>query len=275
MSLLASTRSETTKVFSTATWWILAIVLVFYVGSTAGGVAALFGGIASGDLGGGEGQAIPPTVSLAPSIYAVATSVGYVFPLLVGALMVTGEFRHKTLTPTFLATPRRGIALFSKVVVAIFVGLIYGVIAIGSAVGPGAGILAAFGVETELGNSDTWALLGRALLALVIWTIVGVGLGAFLRNQVIAIVVVLAFTQFVEPIARLAGGFVDWVGDVTQFLPGAAGDALVGASLFESFGGAPSGTSGLEWWAGGLVLAGYAAIFLLLGWATSWRRDVT
>ena len=33
MSLLAATRSEGTKVFTTSTWWILAIVLAAYVGS--------------------------------------------------------------------------------------------------------------------------------------------------------------------------------------------------------------------------------------------------
>lgn len=274
MSLAASTRSETTKVFSTSTWWILAIVLVFYVGSTAAGVAGLFGGIVSGAIGETTGGTPPPGM-LPPLVYSIATSIGYVFPLLVGALMVTGEFRHKTLTPTFLATPRRGIALMSKVIVAVFVGVVFGVIALLATVLPGAGLMAAFGIDSELGQPDTWAMLGRALLALVIWTIVGVGLGAFLRNQVIAIVVVLAFTQFIEPIVRLGAGFIDWLGEVTRFLPGAAGDALVGVSFFGAFGsGSGTGTE-LEWWAGGLVLAGYAIVFLLLGWATAWRRDVT
>ena len=31
----------------------------------------------------------------------------------------------------------------------------------------------------------------------------------------------------------------------------------------------------LEWWQGGLVLAGYAVVFLVIGASTFWRRDVT
>ena len=40
-----------------------------------------------------------PALQLAPLIYSFASSIGYVFPVLLGALAVTGEFRHKTLTP--------------------------------------------------------------------------------------------------------------------------------------------------------------------------------
>jgi hypothetical protein len=59
---------------------------------------------------------------------------------------------------------------------------------------------------------------------------------------------------------------------VAKFLPGAAGDALVGASFYTTLGGS---ADTLEWWQGGLVLAGYAAVFLGIGAATFWRRDVT
>ena len=50
-------------------------------------------------------------------------------------------------------------------------------------------------------------------------------------------------------------------------------DTLVGASVFSIMGAA--GADAPEWWVGGLVLAGYAALFLLLGYLTTWRRDVS
>jgi hypothetical protein len=274
MSLARATRSELTKQFTTSMWWILAVVLFLYIGFTAAGLAGVFGGIASGSLGPGaaDGQSVP--VQLLPSvIYSVASSLGYVFPLLIGALLVTGEFRHKTLTPTFLATPRRGIALGGKVVAGIVMGVLYAAVAIVAAVAPGAGLLAAFGVDTQLSQSETWALLGRMAIGLILWVLVGIGVGTAVRNQVAAVVGVLAFTQFIEPILRTVGAFVDGVSDITRYLPGAASDALVGASVFTTLGGA-TGT-GLEWWAGGLVLLGYAAVFLVLGWLVSWRRDVS
>ena len=273
MSLIASVRSEITKLFSTSAWWILAVILVVYVGGLAAGMSGLFSWLATGGDTGGAGAL--PVESLPATMYSIATSVGYPFPLLVGTLMVTAEFRHKTLTPTFLATPKRGIALAAKVVVAVLVGVLYGVIAVIAVTGSAAAILAASGLDTTLGDSDTWAMRGRQLIGFVLWTVIGVGLGALIRNQVAAIVIVLAFTQFVEPVLRIAGGFIDWIGSVTNYLPGAASDALVGASFYSGLGGMPASASGLEWWAGGLVLAGYAVVFLVLGALTSWRRDLT
>jgi hypothetical protein len=91
---------------------------------------------------------------------------------------------------------------------------------------------------------------------------------------VAAIVIVLAFTQFVEPLLRLASSFWEWTARIGGFLPGAASDALVGSSIFTAFSGAAA-TEALEWWQGGLVLAGYAAVFLGIGALTTWRRDVT
>ena len=58
MSLVAATRSEYTKQFSTAGWWVLGIVLVAYVAFTAGVLALVFGGVASGRLTGSTGPAL-------------------------------------------------------------------------------------------------------------------------------------------------------------------------------------------------------------------------
>ena len=51
MSLPLATRSELTKQFTTSIWWILAVVLVVYVGATAGGLAFALGGAATGAIG--------------------------------------------------------------------------------------------------------------------------------------------------------------------------------------------------------------------------------
>ncbi len=276
MSLVRATRSELTKQFSTSMWWILGLVLVAYVGSTAGGLAGFFGAVATGAIPGGstDMSAIPGGM-LPPLIYSLATAVGYIFPLLIGTLLVTGEFRHKTLTPTFLATPRRSTVLAGKVVAGIVMGLVYALAALVSTVGPGAGFLAVFGVDTQLGDLDTWAMFGRIAIAFALWVLIGIGVGTLVRNQVAAVVGVIAFTQFVEPILRTVGSFVDGIADAARFLPGAASDALVGASLYSTLGsGTGAGSEPLAWWIGGLVLLAYAAVILVLGYLTSWRRDV-
>ncbi|WP_438354445.1 ABC transporter permease [Microbacterium sp. CJ88] len=271
MSLVNAARAESTKLFSTSIWWILAIVLAVYVAFTSSALGFVLSASATGALGGRGPQ--PDAAGLPAMLYSTATAVGYVFPLLIGTLLVTAEFRHKTLTPTFLATPRRARVLWGKVAVGVVIGVIYAVIGIAASVGPAAGFLVGYGLDTGFGASDTWALIGRMVIAFVLWVLVGIGVGALVRNQVGAIVGVLVFTQFIEPIGRVAGTFVQGLSDVTRFLPGAAGDALVGSSIFSGATGATtSGT--LEWWAGGLVLLGYAVVLLVLGSLVSWRRDI-
>ncbi len=266
---VAAVNAEFTKVLSTRMWWLLGIVLLGYVAFTTAIVALGFGG----QLGETEGAPGLPAAVLPPLIYSFASSIGYVFPLLVGALAVTNEFRHQTLTPTFLATPRRAVVLGSKLLTMFFVGAFFGVLGLVASVGLGSIVLNAMGVDPALGDPDTWALIARVLLAMALWGAIGVGIGVLIPSQVGSIVVVLAFTQFVEPILRTVASFVEWLASVGRFLPGAAGDALVGASFYSVLGEAA--TESLEWWQGGLVLVALALVFAIAGYFVSWRRDVT
>jgi ABC-2 type transport system permease protein len=275
MSVLRALGSEFEKVFTTRMWWLLALLLVGYVAFLAGGFGAFLGwAVENPDAAANAGNTqLPPGMQLAPLIYSFASSIGYVFPVLLGALAVTGEFRHRTLTPTFLAEPHRSVVLGAKFVSELLLGAGFGMIAFLTSVGTGAAALAAFGLDTELGEPDTWALIGRGVLAMALWATIGVGLGSLVPNQVAAIVIVLAFTQFIEPILRLAASLNDVTATIGQFLPGAASDALVGASFYSiaSVGAAES----LDWWQGGLVLLAIGVVATLIGGATTWRRDVT
>lgn len=271
MSLAAATRSELTKQFTTSAWWILGLVLALYLAANAGGLGAVLALGATGELPGSRPLPIAED-AIAPLLYSLASGMGYVFPLLWGTLMVTSEFRHRLLTPTFLATPRRGTVLTAKMIIGVVMGVFFGVLAIVFTVGAAAGVMSILGVDPLLASGDTWALLGRVLLAFVLWTLIGIGVGAIVRNQVAGVILVIAFTQLVEPVLRVIGGFVDQLKNVVEYLPGGASDALVGSSFLSLAGGSTSST--LPWWGGALVLAGYAAVFAVLGMLTSWRRDV-
>jgi hypothetical protein len=263
----AAVHSEVTKLLSTRLWWVLALIMVGYVALCAGGLAAIFGGVGTT----GRGPVIPEA-QLPLLIYSFATSVGYVFPVLLGALAVTSEFRFQSLTPTFLAMPRRTVVLGGKLVTLLLAGAVFGVVALIASIGAGASVLAAFGIDPLLGEPDTWAFIGRSVLAMALWAAIGVGLGALVPSQVAAIVIVLAFTQFVEPLLRVGASITDWSAQVGQFLPGSASDALVGSSIYTSI--SPT-TVSLDWWQGGLVLAAIAVIATVIGYFTSWRRDVS
>ena len=276
MPFARSLAAEFQKVLTTRMWWLLALVLVVYVALMSGGFGAFLGwAIRNPDAAAATGSdtALPPGVELAPLLYSFASSIGYVFPVLLGALAVTSEFRHRTLTTTFLAEPHRSTVLAGKYSSQLVMGALLGVIGFATSVGTGAAALAAFDLETGLDTSDTWALVGRGILAMALWGAIGVGLGALVPNQVAAIVIVLAFTQFVEPILRLGASLNDVTAQIGQYLPGAASDALVGASFYTiaSVGSSES----LEWWQGGLVLLAIGAVATILGGATTWRRDVT
>jgi hypothetical protein len=162
--------------------------------------------------------------------------------------------------------------LGAKSTSSLVVGAAYGVVALVASVGAGALALSILGIDTTLGDSDTWAMFGRALIAMALWAAIGVGLGTVVPNQTAAIVIILAFTQFLEPLLRFAGGLSDVTATIAKFLPGASSDALVGKSFFTISNPA---SSSLDWWQGGLVLLGYAVLFTIVGYFITWRKDVT
>ena len=275
--ILRPVAAEFSKILTTRMWWILALVLFGYIALLAGGLAALFGGLDSGAIspdamntGGGTG--LTGVGSIPPLIYSFAASVGYVFPVLLGALATTGEFRHQTLTPTFLATPKRGRVLGAKTIALFVVGAALGVVGLAASVGVGALVLGGFGVDPLLADGETWGLIGRTVLAMAVWAVIGVGLGVLVPSQVASIVIVLAFTQFVEPLLRFASTFTQVTADIGKFLPGAASDALVGASFFTL---ASPGGALLTSWQGAIVLLAYGLLATVLGYFISWKRDVT
>ncbi len=262
----ASVRSEVRKVTSTKLWWImlagmagymafLAVVMAFSLATAPEDVAA----VAMSDL------------AIAQSVYTLAPALGYVFPLVMGALAVTGEFRHRTITPTLLAEPSRGRVLGAKLVVQAGQGALLGLVGTAAVALAGAGSLAAAGAPVMLGESAVWANLAWSVVALALWGVIGVGVGTLVTNQVASVVMILAFTQFVEPILRMALGAVDAIAWTAKFLPGAAAEALVGSSLYSATGMMEL----LDRWQGGLVLLAYALVLAGIGRFTTMRRDVS
>ena len=264
-------RAELRKLLSTRMWWVLGLVMFGYMGFM--GVVMAFS--LSNDptsMSGGLGTVTElDGRTIAETVYTLAVSLGYVFPLVIGALTMTSEFRHKTITPTLLAEPRRGIVLAAKLVVGAVVGAAYGVVGTAGAVLGGLPFLLAKEDGAHLGDGGIQADLLFSVLAIAIWCVIGVGLGTLLPNQVASVVVILAFTQFVEPILRIGLVAVDALEGVQKFLPGAAAEALAGSSLYST-----SGILGLldRGW-GAVVLLGYAAGFALIGRYTTLRRDVS
>lgn len=263
--------SEYRKIITTRTWWVLLLVMVVYMAFLGAMMAlALTFDSSSGAVTTDMPQGLDADTVVA-TVYSLPASFGYVLPLLVGMLAVTAEFRHRTLTPTLLAQPDRSAFVAGKLVAGVPMGVLYGVLGTLATVAGGAAAFAFTGADNLLGDGDAWAVIARTALALTIWCVLGVGLGFAMPNQVVAIVVVLAFTQFVEPIARLVLGLNDGTAVIGKFLPGAAGEAISGGSFYSATGAGDL----LGPVAGGLVLVGYALLLALVGRFTTLRRDIT
>jgi ABC-2 type transport system permease protein len=198
-----------------------------------------------------------------------AMSSAETLAMVIGILAVTTEYRHRTVTSTYLAEPRRGRVVGSKLVTSAGWG---GVAA--SAAGIGCLVL---GLAVVIaGNGTSGIMLTEfghvfpgVFLASMMFAVYGVGLGALLRNQVVALVVGLGFASIVEPIV------VAVVPGVGKYLPGQAAQALssVTANAGAGFGGRVVHL--LPWWAGGIMLLVYGVVLAVAGTYTSLRADVT
>ena len=276
--MIAALRTELRKVATTRTWWLTTLVMFGYmlVMGVIMAFSLVMGMRAAEEAGdpsagtGGFGEAILDPLSIATAVYTLAVALGYIFPAILGALSVTGEFRHQTITPTLLVEPRRSVVLGSKLVAILPFALVLAIAGVVGTVVGGAATLGIMGEPMLLGDSTVQRTLLLSVVALTLWALVGVGFGSVLTNQVAAIVVLLAFTQFVEPLLRLLLAQFDATAEISKFLPGAAGEAIAGSSLYVSSGLAELLTA----WQGTLTLLGYAVILVLIGRFTTFRRDI-
>lgn len=259
---------EYRKLLSTRMWWVLLLALAGYLGFI-GGVMAFSLTAAPQPEGG-----VPPPegAELAAAVYSLVNAVGYVFPLVIGSLAMTTEFRHQTITQSLLVEPRRGVFLGAKLLATVPLGLLYGLVGTAAVVGVAAPVLAVAGDGAFLTDGDVVRVIVLGVVVSALWAVIGVAFGSVVTNQVAAIVVILAFTQFVEPIARLALGSFDVTDGIAKFFPGAAADGLMGASFFAAFGG--GGSDLLPRWAALVVLLGYTGALALAGRFTLLRRDI-
>ena len=283
--LVRSLSAEIRKVRATKLWWILALVIAGYSAMMAAVFVFMFhampdaaGAAGAADPAAAAGPAMPPQM-IASLVYSSVSTFGYVVPLLFGALAVTGELRHRTLGLAFLFEPRRGIVLASKTITVFVVGLGLGVAGVIGAIAASLPVFHAVDGDPMLSSTDTWALIARVVVAIGLWAVLGFGVGVLVKNQAFAIVLALVFTQFIEPVARMGAQFWDWSAQVAKFLPGAASDAFVGASVMNSLSEADPSMAGvsvtsLGIWSGLAVLAAFAAVAVAAGWALRWRGDV-
>ncbi|MEX2549282.1 MAG: hypothetical protein WD638_03565 [Nitriliruptoraceae bacterium] len=187
MSLIAAETRKLTTVWTTAIITLVGLALV-----TLASAFFVFEDEMSGEFTGTDGQ-----------ITAVIEQIGgvSVIVLVVGLLSMTTEFRHGTIGRTFQLTPSRTRVVAAKMLA----GGLYGVAFFVLGLIPVTVLLGISGAELTFGD-QTVAALWQGPVGLLLTAVFGVAMGALLRNQVVAVALLLVHVFIVESL-------------ISQFLP--------------------------------------------------------
>jgi ABC-2 type transport system permease protein len=243
-------RAEALRLATVRSYWLLAAGAIVLIAAGTGAIAAA--------------TSFTPGTSAARATLAIA-GLAQTVALLAGALSVTSEFRHKTITPAVLITPGRTPLLVAKLITAAAAGLALGLAATGMATAITLPLLAARHIPAGITGTQAAAIIAGGGVATALAAALGVGVGAIIRNQVGAIVTVLALLYVAEPLL----GFIPHAGAAVQKY--GLGGLAAAATRTTGF---PATAQLLGQGAAILVLAAYAAAVLLAGAALLRHRDI-
>jgi ABC-2 type transport system permease protein len=288
--------AEFRKTLTTKSWWglmIPAVVLAFGFALGWGAFANEVGDVLSSSETQIIAQALGiQTGNLPMGLLAIGhgINVGLTFPVIFGVFALAGEYSKKTITTTFLTAPNRVSVLTAKMVTYSVWGAVYGlVVAAASSLG------IVFTVDgSRLPTGSQWlAVVGASVLAGILATLFGIGVGAVWNSVVGSVLTLVIYLLVIENVLVLiCYGLwrVDWLGGV---LPNGTMNGIVGAIGAQAFGAAGVKVPGLDaetqwtlqyvagapgafsWWASALVFFAWTMVFFAGGWVANQRRDIT
>jgi hypothetical protein len=250
--MLRLVRAEFLKLRTTQVWfWLL-------LADIAIGAAVAIGSLAPADA-----IKAPKDVP-----YLFATSNGALITAFVlGVLGVTTEFRYQTITPTVLQTPSRWAIIAAKMITYAAVGAAYAAACVSVHLAIAVPWLSAKHVAVDFGDHDLQRALFGMLLVFALFALLGIGLGALLRNQILAVTLGLVFLLVLQNIVATIPGIREaWV-----YTPAGATIAI----LYPYEHASGDDVQLLHAPAGVLVLLLWAAVPAVLGAAITMNRDIT
>lgn len=260
-------RAEFRRLFATRMWAGLLIAAALLGGGMMGAMA----------LVGPENFEPPmPGLDTDAGLRAILGVLGYTafVPAAAGTIAVTSEYRHRTAAVTFLFAPRRWQVLVAKLATYAVVGLAYGLILAGTAAAALFGVAALRGVALGLPTYTVLALLARIGVAMTVYLLIGVGMGAVIRNQVVALCVVIGYLYMGETLLMMIPG----INALYPILPGGATAALTDFTYLADAMSAQLGSTAAQLLspaAGALVLTAYALTAAAVAVVIPMRRDIT
>jgi len=214
--------------------------------------------------GGGHGRLIIPSLSGAAGQTVVLTSTEFalLLALVLGVTITTGEFRHGTATATALAIPDRVRVLLAKAIVATGGGLIFGLAAALVATVATLVFVDSKGFSLVVPVSTVLRYGAGAMLASGLLAAAGTAVGALIRSQLAAIVVVLLWGLVAEP--SLGALFPT----AAPYFPYTAAATLAGKSTFAQ------GVTALPFVGAALLVLAVAFVLGALASRTTVPRDI-
>jgi ABC-2 type transport system permease protein len=178
--------------------------------------------------------------------------------LLFGLVGATGEYRHRTAAPAALAAGRdRALLLLARAGAYAVTGLAVGALMVAVALVLGLPVLAAH-PGPGLGSHDVALVAGGSLIAAALSAIMGVAVGALVRNQVAGVVGALILAFVVSPLIAT----IDET--AVEFTPFGAAFALAGDPQ--------AGT--LSWGEDALLLVAWTLPLMIAAILAERRRDL-
>jgi ABC-2 type transport system permease protein len=186
-----------------------------------------------------------------------------------GILGMTGEYRHGTITYSYLVTPRRWQVMVMKLAVYAAVGMALMLLAVGlvyATIGLG-GVIR--GVHIDASGGATAGDYARQIVVAGLITTFGVALGALVRLQAVTVAVTLIWALVAEPlVAALKPAVGNW-------LPFQVFNQVTVSNVSQQGADTLTTVSGLDRPEAFLVSVGYIAAVAVAAVFISLRRDVT
>lgn len=241
--------------------------------ATGAGITALFAILQAARAGGG-GPNTPASLGTPAGLGQIITAGVWalLFAAVCGAIVSSGEFRHRTATVTYLAAPDRTRVLAAKAIAAALAGAVFGLAGFAISFGSGASFALARGFPITIGAATLadWGaghLVAGALLAAI-----GSVSGSLVRSQLAVVTGVFVWAIILESIV---GGLYT---AVRPYLPYTAATTLAGTRLGGAAFGPAHGVSGgapLPFAAAVALLAALAIVAGAVAARTTVRRDIT
>jgi ABC-type transport system involved in multi-copper enzyme maturation permease subunit len=200
------------------------------------------------------------------AVYANAIS-SYFFAIIIGIMLMSGEFRHGTSVATFLTAPKRGTVLANKLAIAAIGGALVMVIATASGLLGGWVALQFFDNVAEPSSGVFLNTMIAAVVSGAILGVVGVALGTLVRNQMLAITGSLIYLFVIDPI------LLTLAPEAGKWLPSGLITAMLALDIQAPELGIDTANY-LPPLTATLVLLGYGVVFGVVAIATSLRRDI-